>query len=61
MSTLATQLNWSNHLLILSACKTMEERIFYMTLSVKERYSKMELECQIEAAVTKDICYLKIL
>ena len=36
VSTLLTQLNWSNHLKIMSACKTMEERIFYMSMCVKE-------------------------
>ncbi|MEG1061121.1 MAG: DUF1016 N-terminal domain-containing protein, partial [Oscillospiraceae bacterium] len=29
---LVTQLNWTNHLKIMSACKTMEERIFYMNM-----------------------------
>ena len=38
VSTLLTQLSWSNHLKIMSACKTMEERIFYMNMCVKERY-----------------------
>ena len=38
VSTLLTQLNWSNHLKIMSACKTMEERIFYMSMCVKEKY-----------------------
>ena len=37
VSTLLTQLTWSNHLKILSGCKSMEERIFYMNMSVKER------------------------
>lgn len=33
VSTLLTQLSWSNHLKIMSACHTMEERIFYMNIS----------------------------
>ena len=49
VSTLLTQLTWSNHLKILSGCKTMEERIFYMNMSVKERYSARELERQINS------------
>lgn len=49
VSTLLTQLSWSNHLKIMSACKTMEERIFYMTMSVKERYSARELARQIDS------------
>lgn len=49
VSTLLTQLTWSNHLKILSGCKSMEERIFYMNMSVKERYSARELERQINS------------
>lgn len=43
VSTLLTLLNWSNHLKIMSACKTMEERMFYMSMCVKEKYSVREL------------------
>ncbi len=43
VSTLLTQLTWSNHLKILSGCKSMEERIFYMNMCIKERYSAREL------------------
>lgn len=49
VSTLLTQLNWSNHLKIMSACKTMEERIFYMKMCVKEKYSARELSRQIDS------------
>ena len=49
VSPLVTQLSWSNHLKIMSACKTMEERIFYMNMCVKERLSKRELERQIDS------------
>ncbi len=49
VSTLLTQLNWSNHLKIMSACKTMEERVFYMELCAKERYSARELARQIDS------------
>ena len=49
VSTLLTQLNWSNHLKIMSACKTMEERIFYMSMCVKEKYSARELARQIDS------------
>ena len=44
VSTLLTQLSWSNHLLIMSGAKSDEEREFYMRLSIKERYSYRELE-----------------
>ena len=49
VSPLVTQLSWTNHLIIMSACKTMEERIFYMTLCAKDHLSKRELERQINS------------
>ena len=49
VSTLLTQLNWSNHLKLLSACKTPEERYFYLSLAVKERYSARELARQVDS------------
>ena len=49
VSTLLTQLNWSNHLKIMSACKTAEERIFYMNMCIKENYSARELARQIDS------------
>lgn len=50
VSPLVTQLSWSNHLKIMSACKTMDERIFYMNMCIKERLSKRELERQIDSS-----------
>ena len=50
VSTLLTQLSWSNHLKIMSACKSKEERYFYMGLCIKERYSARELARQIDSA-----------
>lgn len=49
VSTLLTQLSWSNHLKIMSACKTMDERIFYMNMCIKEKYSARELARQIDS------------
>ena len=49
VSTLLTQISWSNHLVILSKTKTIEEKEFYIRLSVKENYSKRELERQIDS------------
>ena len=49
VSPLVTQLSRSNHLKIMSACKTMDERIFYMNMCIKERLSKRELERQIDS------------
>lgn len=49
VSPLLTQLSWSNHLLIMSGCKSDIEREFYMRLCIKEGYSKRELERQINS------------
>ena len=49
VSPLVTQLSWASHLVILSGCKTDDERVFYMRLAIKERYSKRELERQIDS------------
>jgi len=45
-----TQISWTNHLLILSGAKTIEEKEFYIALCIKEKYSKRELERQIDSA-----------
>ena len=47
---LVTQLSWTNNLLILSGSKSQEERYFYLHLSIKENYSKRELDRQITSA-----------
>jgi len=51
VSPLVTQLSWTQHLLILSKTKTSEEREFYIRLAIKERYSKRELERQLNTTV----------
>lgn len=50
VSTLLTQISWSNHLLIMSGAKSAEERHFYIELSIKNQYSSRELERQIDSA-----------
>ena len=49
VTTLLTQISWSNHLAIISKAKTMEERHFYLSLCVKENYSARELSRQIDS------------
>lgn len=49
VSTLLTQISWSNHLAILSSSKSDEEREFYIRLSIKERYSARELQRQLDS------------
>ncbi len=51
VTTLLSQINWTNHLEILSGCKTPEQNVFYLLLSFKERLSKLELRRQINSAV----------
>lgn len=47
VAPLMTQISWTNHLLIMSGCKTDAEREFYIRLSIKENYSKRQLERQL--------------
>ena len=49
VSALLTQLSWSNHLQIMSGCKSDEEREFYIRLAIKERYTYRQLERQIDS------------
>ncbi len=50
VSTLLTQLSRTNHLQIMSACKSAEERDLYMLLRAKEKYGTRELARQIASA-----------
>ena len=50
VSPLVTQISWTNHLLIMSKSKSPEERRFYMELCIRERYSKRELERQLDSS-----------
>ena len=49
VTTLLSQISWSNHLAIISKAKTPEERHFYITLCIKENYSARELSRQIDS------------
>ena len=51
LSPLVRELTWTNNTLIFSRCKTSEEREFYLLLATKERYSKRELDRQIDASL----------
>ncbi|MDE6513040.1 MAG: PDDEXK nuclease domain-containing protein [Muribaculaceae bacterium] len=48
LSALLRQINWTNNLSIMSRCKTLEEREFYINLSIKERLSTRELNKTID-------------
>ena len=49
VTTLLSQISWSNHLAIISKAKTSEERHFYIMLCIKENYSARELSRQIDS------------
>jgi predicted nuclease of restriction endonuclease-like (RecB) superfamily len=49
VSAVLTQISWTNHLLVLSKTKSEGERVFYLSLAIKEKYSSRELERQIDS------------
>ncbi|MDR0371729.1 MAG: DUF1016 N-terminal domain-containing protein [Prevotellaceae bacterium] len=51
LSALLREISWTNNLTILSRAKTVEEKEFYIHLSIQERYSSRELERQINSGV----------
>ena len=51
LSPLVRELSWSNNLILLAKVKTDEAREFYLKLAIKERYSKRELERQIDSGL----------
>ena len=51
LSPLVRELHWSHHLLILGKTNTPEERQFYLTMTRQERWTKRELERQINGAL----------
>lgn len=51
LSPLVREISWTNNLAIMTRCKTIEEKEFYLRLSANEKYSKRELERQIDSGV----------
>ncbi len=49
LATLLRELSWSAHLHIMSKCKSLEEREFYMQVAVKERWSVRDLSRNIDS------------
>ena len=47
---LVTQISWTNNLLIISGSKSKEERHFYLKLTVRNNYSKRELNRQLQSS-----------
>jgi predicted nuclease of restriction endonuclease-like (RecB) superfamily len=50
LSAVLREIPWTHHTLIFSACKSQQEKAFYLQLTVKERLSSRELERQINTA-----------
>lgn len=57
VSALLRELSWTHNLAILSKCKTIEEREFYLRLCKKENYSYRELERQIDASYFERVVF----
>lgn len=51
LSPLVRELSWTHNLIIFSRAKTIEEKEFYLLLTIKEKYGKRELERQINSSV----------
>lgn len=49
VSSLLTQISWTNNIVILSSTKTIEEKEFYLRLCIKHNYSSRELNRQISS------------
>jgi predicted nuclease of restriction endonuclease-like (RecB) superfamily len=51
LSPLVTELPWTIHLIVMSKCRSPEEREFYLTTCQQQRWTKRELERQINGAL----------
>jgi len=51
LSAVLRELSWTHNLAIFSRCKNIEEREFYLNISVKEKYSSRELDRQISVGL----------
>jgi predicted nuclease of restriction endonuclease-like (RecB) superfamily len=51
VAPLVRQLPWSHHLIIIGQSKRPEEREFYLQTAIRERWSKRELERQVNSAL----------
>lgn len=51
LAPLVREIPWSHNLLIMSRCKRDEEREFYLQTAIREKWSKRELERQLNGAL----------
>lgn len=50
VTTLLSQISWSNHLAILAKTRTQDERHFYIKLCIEQNYSARELSRQLDSS-----------
>lgn len=55
VTPLVTQLPWTHNLVIFSQAKSTEEREFYLTMAIREKWTKRQLERQIKGALYERI------
>ncbi len=51
LAPLVRELSWTHNLLILSRCKILQEREFYLRMAIREKWGKRELERQLSGAL----------
>lgn len=51
LAPLVREIGWTQNLIILSRCKTSEEKEFYLRMAKQEKYGKRELERQISSGL----------
>jgi predicted nuclease of restriction endonuclease-like (RecB) superfamily len=51
VAPLVRQLSWSHNLIIMGRCKLPEEREYYLRLTIREHWSKRDLERQIDSGL----------
>jgi len=57
ISALLSEISWTHNLVILSKCRTIEEKEFYLRLCKKENYSYRELERQINSSYFERVVF----
>ncbi len=55
LAPLVREISWTNNLIIISQCNSIEEKEFYLHKAKKEKWSKRELERQISSSLFERI------
>jgi predicted nuclease of restriction endonuclease-like (RecB) superfamily len=51
LSPVVREVSWTNNMIIIAQTKKIEEREFYLRLAATERYSKKELQRQLDSGL----------